>query len=98
MLISAIYSIYPRVLSANREAFIIYLQDDTIFKIDKLLQSTHDPPLNASESGELRRLTKEFDEAEEKRLMDKLKQVHYDIHARYIVSLVTGQGRLERVS
>ncbi|KAK0441569.1 hypothetical protein EV421DRAFT_1904608 [Armillaria borealis] len=97
MLISAMYSIYPRVLPANRGAFIRYLRDDTIFKIDKLLQSTHGPPSKAFESGELRRLTKEFTEAEEKHLTDKLKQVQYDIYAPYIVSLVTGEGLDKRL-
>ncbi|KAK0487644.1 hypothetical protein IW261DRAFT_631968 [Armillaria novae-zelandiae] len=95
-LMSEMYGIYPQVLPTNRNAVIRYLRDDVIFHIDKLLQSTHSPPSNAFESEELRKLVTEFTEVEEERLHTKLKRVRYNIDAQYIVSLVTGPGRIER--
>ncbi len=92
------YKTCPRVLPANRDAVITYLRHETIFQIDKLLQSTHDPPPNAYKSMELLRLTQEFIAIREQRLQDNLEAVLYDIDAENTVSLLTGPGRIERVS
>ncbi|KAK0487639.1 hypothetical protein IW261DRAFT_1448992 [Armillaria novae-zelandiae] len=66
------------------------------FHINKLLQSTRSPPSSAFESEELRNLTKKFTEVDEDRLRANLESVQYDIYSEYIVSLVTGPGRIER--
>ncbi|KAK0504203.1 hypothetical protein EDD18DRAFT_1412301 [Armillaria luteobubalina] len=96
MLIAAMYKTYPRVLPANRYAIITYLQHETIFQIDRLLQSTHDLSPNVSKSTELLRLTQEFKEVERQRLQDNLKAVQYNIDAEHTVSLLTGPGHIER--
>ncbi|PBK75065.1 hypothetical protein ARMSODRAFT_504209 [Armillaria solidipes] len=96
MLISEMYSIYPQVLPANRHAVIRYLRNETIFQIDKLLQSTHDPPSNTFERRGLRELAKKFTKVEEERLMDRLEHFQYDIDTERTVSLVIKPGRIER--
>ncbi|KAK0504191.1 hypothetical protein EDD18DRAFT_1062742 [Armillaria luteobubalina] len=96
MLITAMYKICPRVLPANRYAVITYLQHENLFQIDKILQSTQDPPPNAFKSMELLRLTQEFMEVERQCLQDNLGSMGYDIDTEYTVSLLTGPGRIER--
>ncbi|KAK0487641.1 hypothetical protein IW261DRAFT_1327956 [Armillaria novae-zelandiae] len=96
MLIAAMYKLWPDVLPANRHAALRYLRHDTIFQIDKLLQSTQDPPPNASKSTELLRLTQEFKDQEKKCLQENLEAIRYDIDEEYTVSLLTGPGRIER--
>ncbi|KAK0462478.1 uncharacterized protein EV420DRAFT_1265318 [Desarmillaria tabescens] len=96
MILSTMYSTFPHVLPANREAVVLYLQHDAIYQVDKLLQSTRDLPPNASESSELRRLTEAYTQSEEARLMRNLEDVLYDIDAKSTVALITGPGRIER--
>ncbi|KAK0187865.1 hypothetical protein F5146DRAFT_731520 [Armillaria mellea] len=95
-LISAMHKTFPRVLPANRHEVYAYLRHETIFQIDKLLQSTHDPPPNAYKSMELLRLSQEFGAIEGQRLQANLEAILYDIDAEYTVSLLTGPGRIER--
>ncbi|KAK0194918.1 hypothetical protein F5146DRAFT_924474 [Armillaria mellea] len=96
MIISKMYSTFPEVLPGNRETAALYLQHDAIYKVDKLLRSTRDLPMNAMKSTELRRLTEAYTRSEEDRLMHNLADVSYDIDIKCTVSLITGPGRIER--
>ncbi|SJK96921.1 uncharacterized protein ARMOST_00170 [Armillaria ostoyae] len=96
IILSTMYTTFPHVLSANREATAQYLQHDAIYQVDRLLRSTRDIPSNALESSELRRLTEAYTQSEEARLMRNLADVLYDIDTKSTVSLITGPGRIER--
>ncbi|KAK0475513.1 hypothetical protein IW261DRAFT_1340555, partial [Armillaria novae-zelandiae] len=96
IILSTMYSTFPNVLPANREATCDYLQHDSIYQVDRLLRSTRDLPSNAREISELRRLTEAYTQSEEARLQRNLADVSYDIDAKSTVSLITGPGRIER--
>ncbi|KAK0466691.1 hypothetical protein IW261DRAFT_1683432, partial [Armillaria novae-zelandiae] len=96
MILSAMYDAFPSVLPANREAVATYLQDQVIYRVDTLLQSTRDVSSSSFESNlQLRKLTEEYTKLEESRIGATLADFQYEIDGRLTVSSITGPGRIE---
>ena len=87
------FAIRPHVHPANRHAVDIYLQ--TVWqKISTLTLSF----VNANQPDSLQERFKSYIEAEEIRLREGLETIRYDIDAMDTLLLITGPGRIEKVS
>ncbi|KAF7376029.1 hypothetical protein MSAN_00017700 [Mycena sanguinolenta] len=90
-LIAKMFALRTRVLPANRTAVNSYLE--TIYQGVTSLESGL-APCFVNEA--LQERFKDYVEAEESRLRRNLEAVDYDLDAANTLSLVTGQGRIER--
>jgi hypothetical protein len=86
------------VLPSNRRGVDEYLFHTSFWRIELLLRST--TPVNPATllDHDLVRYTDMYTAAEEKRLETNLEDVGYELDTTATVSLVTGEGRIERVS
>ena len=86
-------AIRPSILSANQGAVQDYLQ--TVWKSVCTITSSF---VRTYQPDSLQQRFASYVEAEECRLRDGLKTVRYDIDAMDTLSLITGPGRIEKVS
>lgn len=86
------------VLPSNRRGVDEYLFHTSFWRVELLLRST--TPVNPATllDPDLVRYTEMYTTAEEKRLETNLEEVGYELDTTATVSLVTGEGRIERVS
>lgn len=81
----------------NRFSADWYLDMDCFRSIEQLLRSTKTVDENERLESDLAQLTESYVSSEEERLERNLKSVGYNIDSPATVSLITGQGRIERV-
>jgi hypothetical protein len=82
----------------NRRFVDIYLLDPTILSINLVLQSTKLAEDYDHVAPELLSLTQAYAAEEEQRLQKNMENIDYDLDGPTTVTLVTGRGRIERVS
>lgn len=76
----------------------LYLCDNVFGRIDLLLRSLQPLGTDAVDDAKLKRFIDDYSASEENRLKENLEGVAYDIDTPATVALVTGPGRIERVS
>ncbi|KAJ4475478.1 hypothetical protein J3R30DRAFT_3375675 [Lentinula aciculospora] len=86
-----------RALRANRKLIDQYLDDDVFHRIDLLLRSLH-PAKTRVQDAKLKQVIDFYISSEQIRLEGYLAGVAYDIDTPATVPLVTGPGRIERIS
>ncbi|KAF9557962.1 hypothetical protein CPC08DRAFT_709992 [Agrocybe pediades] len=96
--VQAMFNTARDVLALNRQWVEEYFLSLGFLKVELLLRSLR--PVNNQAQGlqdsQLTRITKEYTEAEEKRIESNLKTVAYELDTPATVPLVTGEGRIER--
>jgi hypothetical protein len=85
-------------LPENRQALDQYLSDQTFGRIELLLRSTRSLSHSIPADRCLSQATEAYTKLEEERLEEALSRMAYDIDTPEVVSLITGPGRIERVS
>ncbi|KAF4621020.1 hypothetical protein D9613_000104 [Agrocybe pediades] len=93
----AMYSTARTVLPPNRQWVAEYFMYSSFDQVELMLRSTL--PINnyqGLQDPDLSRITKEYTEAEEKRIESNLKAVAHELDTPTTVHLVTGEGRIER--
>lgn len=86
------------VLTSNRRAVDEYLFHASFWRIELLLRSTRSVNPKVFTDPDLIRMTESYSAAEEERIDQNLQDVGYELDTPATVSLVTGVGRIERVS
>lgn len=96
-LVRSMFEMLDYVLPSNRRGVDEYLFHTSFWRIELLLRST--TPVNPTMllDNDLVRYTEMYTAAEEKRLETNLEDVGYELDTTATVSLVTGEGRIERV-
>jgi hypothetical protein len=84
-------------LPANRYKMDEYMNSEPFTRIDILLRSLQSLESHSSDS-KLKQIIDAYSFSEETRLQENLESVAYDIDTPGTVALVTGPGRIERVS
>jgi hypothetical protein len=82
----------------NRRFVDLYLFDDSIMSAHHVLKSTKTAEEYDEVAPELRSFTCDYTTAEEERLKKNLESIGYNLDAPSTVTLITGPGRIERVS
>ena len=93
MICAKMFAIRPQIHPANRHAVNKYLQ--TIWKKISTLSNS---VIRTTQPESLQERFKSYVEAEEQRLREGLETAKYDIDATDTLLLVTGPGRIEKVS
>ncbi|EKM75603.1 hypothetical protein AGABI1DRAFT_64395 [Agaricus bisporus var. burnettii JB137-S8] len=95
-LVRSMFEMLDYVLPSNRRGVDEYLFHTSFWRIELLLRST--TPVNPMMllDNDLVRYTEMYTAAEEKRLETNLEDVGYELDTTATVSLVTGEGRIER--
>ena len=86
------------VLPSNRRAVDEYLFHPSFWRIELLLRSTRSVNPKVLSDTDLARVTEVYTMAEEERLDSSLQDVSYELDTTATVQLITGEGRIERVS
>jgi len=86
------------VLPSNRRAVDEYLYHSSFWRVELLLRSTRSVNPKVLSDADLSRYAENYAMGEEGRLDDNLQGVAYELDTPATVSLVTGVGRIERVS
>ncbi|KAJ2926508.1 hypothetical protein H1R20_g10578, partial [Candolleomyces eurysporus] len=95
-LIQTMFQILEHVLPSNRRAIDEYLFHASFWRIELLLRSTRSINFKIMSDPDLARFTESYSVAEEERIDGNLKDVAYELDTPATVSLVTGEGRIER--
>lgn len=98
MLVQKMYRILEQVLPANRRMADEYLSDYSFDRLELLLRSTQSLSDTSQIDPNLSRVIEAYVASEEARLDLNLQSVAYEIDTAATVSLVTGPGRIEKVS
>ena len=85
------------VLPSNRRAVDEYLFHPSFWRIELLLRSTRSVNPKTLQDPDLTRMTELYSTAEEERIDGNLRDVAYELDTPATVSLITGEGRIERV-
>lgn len=85
------------VMPSNRRAVDEYLFHPSFWRIELLLRSTRSVNPKILSDSDLMRITENYSIFEEDRLEQNLADVAYELDTPATVSLVTGEGRIERV-
>ena len=85
------------VLPSNRRAVDEYLFHPSFWRIELLLRSTRSVNPKVLQDPDLTRTTELYSIAEEERIDANLRDVAYELDTPATVSLITGEGRIERV-
>ncbi|KAG6905854.1 hypothetical protein DXG01_000398, partial [Tephrocybe rancida] len=93
-LLRKIYDLRDKVLPENLEMLDYYLDEEAFYRLDLLLRAA--PRDVYYIRPDLVKLRDEFGADEEKKLMEKLEEIKYNLDWPSTVSLVTGPGRIER--
>jgi len=91
------FQILEHVLPSNRRTVDEYLSHPSFWRLELILRSTRSVNPKILEDPDLVRITEAFGAAEEERLESNLQNVSYELDTSATVSLVTGEGRIERV-
>jgi hypothetical protein len=86
------------VLPSNRRAVDEYLYHSSFWRVELLLRSTQDANPKILSDPDISRNAESFAKMEEDRLDANLQDVAYELDSPATVSLITGAGRIERVS
>jgi len=97
-LVQMIFCTLNFVLPSNRRAVDEYLFHPSFWRIELLLRSTRSVNPKILQDPDLVRITESYSRMEEERLERNLADVEYELDTPATVSLVTGEGRIERVS
>lgn len=97
-LVQQMFGTLEHVLPSNRRAVDEYLFHTSFWRIELLLRSTRSVNPKILSDPDLVRITESYTKAEEERLDLNLQDVAYEVDTSATVSLVTGEGRIERVS
>lgn len=97
-LVQTMFQVLEHVLPSNRRAIDEYLFHPSFWRIELLLRSTRTISSAIMADSDLARYTDAFTSMEEERIEKNLKDVGYELDTPATVSLVTGEGRIERVS
>lgn len=97
-LVQTMFQVLEHVLPSNRRAIDEYLFHASFWRIELLLRSTRSISFKVMADQDLARITEAYSAAEEERIETNLKDVAYELDTPATVSLVTGEGRIERVS
>ncbi|KAF5335075.1 hypothetical protein D9611_010859 [Ephemerocybe angulata] len=95
-LIQTMFQVLEHVLPSNRRAIDEYLFHASFWRIELLLRSTRSINFKVMTDPDLARFTEAYSTAEEERIDANLKDVAYELDTPATVSLVTGEGRIER--
>ncbi|KAJ7617951.1 hypothetical protein FB45DRAFT_932998 [Roridomyces roridus] len=96
VLLNAMLSLVRRVKSGNRQAADKYLYGSAMARVELLLRSTRSAPETAYDDLRLTKVADDFQEAEEKKLKDKLEGLVYELDDVDTIRLLTGPRRIER--
>ncbi|KAG6875208.1 hypothetical protein C0992_004760 [Termitomyces sp. T32_za158] len=96
LLLRKIYSLRAKIRLENRQALDLHLCERVFYQLELLLRSTRTLEEEIVISQDLERLRDQYTCQEEKRIHADLQRIAYTIDSSATVSLVTGQGRIER--
>jgi len=96
-LVQTMFQTLEHVLPSNRRAVDEYLFHPSFWRIELLLRSTRSVSSKILSDSDLARITELYTSAEEERLDNSLQDVAYELDTTATVSLITGEGRIERV-
>lgn len=97
-LVQTMFQTLEHVLPSNRKAVDEYLFHPSFWRIELLLRSTRSVNSKILSDLELLKMTESYQRYEEERLDANLNDVAYELDTTATVSLITGAGRIERVS
>jgi hypothetical protein len=97
-LIQRMMTLTENVHPSNQRYVHEYFTHDTFNRIELLLRSTKPASHDIRGDPQLMKLTGAYTDFEEERLEERLKGVAYEIDAVSTVSLLTGPGKIEKVS
>jgi hypothetical protein len=92
------FEVLNYVLPSNRRAVDEYLYHSSFWRIELLLRSTRSVNPKVLADPDIGRHIQSYTETEEHRLDSNLQYVAYELDSPATVSLITGVGRIERVS
>ncbi|KAF9050511.1 hypothetical protein BJ165DRAFT_1525732 [Panaeolus papilionaceus] len=95
-LIQLMFKTLEHVMPSNRRAVDEYLFHPSFWRIELLLRSTRSVNPKILSDSDLMRITENYSIFEEDRLEQNLADVAYELDTPATVSLVTGEGRIER--
>ncbi|KJA15492.1 hypothetical protein HYPSUDRAFT_149043, partial [Hypholoma sublateritium FD-334 SS-4] len=96
-LIQTMFQTLEHVHSSNKRAVDEYLFDRAFWRIELLLRATRSiNPKIMSDSPDLIRMTESYAASEEEKITRNLEDVGYYLDTTTTVTLVTGEGRIER--
>ncbi|KAH9484737.1 hypothetical protein JR316_0001637 [Psilocybe cubensis] len=95
-LVQTMFQTLEHVLPSNRHAVDEYLFHESFWRIELLLRSTRSANHKVMQDPDLARITDAYATAEEERLQRNLNSVSFELDTPATVSLVTGEGRIER--
>ncbi|KAJ3506012.1 hypothetical protein NLJ89_g7110 [Agrocybe chaxingu] len=95
-LVQMMFQTLEHVLPSNRRAVDEYLFHPSFWRIELLLRSTRSSSSKILSDPDLARITEMYTTAEEERLDMSLQDVNYELDTTGTVSLITGEGRIER--
>jgi hypothetical protein len=96
--VQTMFQVLEHVLPSNRRAIDEYLFHASFWRIELLLRSTRSIGWKVMADPDLARITEVYSGKEEERIEVNLKDVGYELDTPATVALVTGEGRIERVS
>ncbi len=91
------FEMLDHILPSNRRGVDEYLFHPSFWRIELILRSTTSVNPNLLSDSDLVRYTEMYTAEEEKRLEANLEDVGYELDTIATVSLVTGEGRIDRV-
>ncbi|KAH7909808.1 hypothetical protein BJ138DRAFT_1010091 [Hygrophoropsis aurantiaca] len=94
--IQTMYDQLPEVLSANRSMVDQYLECGPLLSVELLCSSVRECEEEVYQDGLLDEKIRPYMEEEQERIEGNLKSVAYSIDATNTLTLVVGQGRIER--
>ncbi|KAF9462351.1 hypothetical protein BDZ94DRAFT_1322722 [Collybia nuda] len=95
-LVQEMFGTLEHVLPSNRRAVDEYLFHTSFWRIELLLRSTRSVNPKILSDPELVKITENYTNFEEERLDRNLQDVAYELDTSTTVSLITGEGRIER--
>ncbi|KIM45643.1 hypothetical protein M413DRAFT_344967 [Hebeloma cylindrosporum] len=95
-LVQTMFQTLEYVLPSNRRAVDEYLFHPSFWRIELLLRSTRSVSPKVLQDPDLTRITELYSTAEEERIDVNLRDVAYELDTPATVSLITGEGRIER--
>jgi hypothetical protein len=96
-LVQTMFQTLEHVLPSNRRVVDEYLFHESFWRIELLLRSTRSVNPKVLQDPDLTRITELYSIAEEERIDANLRDVAYELDTPATVSLITGEGRIERV-
>jgi hypothetical protein len=97
-LLKAMFRLVDRVLPPNRKAVDTYLAGYSIQHVELLLRSTQSAEGTIYDDPRLTEISDAFMNAEAMKMQEQLDGVLYELDDSTTLKLVTGPGRIERVS